>query len=223
MLGRLAQASHEESVPIADAIRQIVGHRPSDRERLVRLIEILVESDEELQVVSGSVRSLLRSSLAAESVRDSLAGGADAQDSDDTTLTPDDVLRIARVQGEGQAAVLRRDVVDAAVFARSLGSKAGNPREFARAVRVRGDVVAIPRPGGYLYPAFQIDVVHRALRPIVREINRQLGAKDDPWGVASWWFTYDSRLGGEPAAFVADPAKESELRAAAARELAPLD
>jgi hypothetical protein len=223
LLGRLVQATREGSVPVSDAIRQIVGQRRVNREHLVRLIETLVESDQELQIVSGSIRSLLRSSLAAESVRDSLAGDAAIEDQDDTMLTPDDVLRIARVQGEAQASVLRRDLVDAARFARSLGSKAENPREFARSVRMRGDVVAIPRAGGFLYPGFQIDIVRGALWPIVKEINHRLGAKDDPWGVASWWFTPDSRLGGEPAAFVGDPTKEPELRAAAARELAPLD
>ncbi|MBA2633141.1 MAG: hypothetical protein H0U86_09110 [Chloroflexi bacterium] len=219
-VNRLAQAVGEPSLPLAEAIRRLVGRRRADREQMVSLIETLVSSDDELRLVSGTVSSLLRSSLAAEDVRTALAGEAATLDADEEMLTPDDVLRVARVQGEAEASVLRHEVVEASALARLLGSTSVNPREFVRSLRTRGDVVGLPRTGGYLFPAFQVNARRREIWPIVAELNRLLGAKDDPWAVASWWFARDSRLTAEPCKLVSDPARADDLRRAAARELA---
>lgn len=219
-VSRLAQAVSEQSLPLPEAIRRLVGRRRADREQMVSLIETLVESDEELRLVSGTVSSLLRSSLAAEGVRTALAGEPAILDADDDMLTPDDILRIARVQGEAEASVLRHDMLEASALARLLGSTSANPREFVRSIRTRGEVVGLPRPGGYVFPAFQVNGSRREIWPVVAELNRALGAKDDPWAVASWWFTQDSRLKAEPHVLVSDPARADDLRRAAARELA---
>lgn len=222
-VSRLNDAVSEPSLPVGEAIRRLLGGRRANREEVVRLIETLVEADDEFRLVSGTVSSLLRSSLAAEDVRASLAGEAAVVDLEEVELTSDDVLRIARVQGEAEGSVLRHDMVEASALARLLGSTSSNPREFARSVRSRGDVVALPRPGGYVYPLFQVNASRREIWPIAAELNRLLGAVDDPWAVASWWFTKDSRLGAEPHALVGEPARVDDLRRAAARELAPVD
>lgn len=73
-----------------------------------------------------------------------------------------------------------------------------------------------------MFPAFQVNPSRREIWPVVAELNRRLGAADDPWVVASWWFTRDSRLGAEPHALVSDPARADDLRRAAARELAAI-
>lgn len=222
-VARLARAVGEPSTPLGDAIRHLINRRQADRESMVRLIETMVESDDDLRLVSGTVSSLLRSTLVADEVRTSLAGEPIVLELDDELLTPDDVLRIARVKGDAEAAVLRHEVLDASSFARVLGSRASNPREFARAARSRSDVVALPRPGGFVFPAFQVDASRREIWPIVRELNRRLGAHHDPWAVASWWFTRDSRLDAAPFTLISDPARADDLRTAAARELAPVD
>ena len=222
-VNRLAEAVSEPSLPVSEAIRRLIGHRRANREEMVRLIETLVESDDEFRLVSGTVSSLLRSSLAADDVRASLAGEAAIVDLDEDVLTSDDVLRIARVQGEAEASVLRHEMVEASGLARLLGSTSRNPREFARSVRSRGEVVALPRPGGYVFPLFQVRTSRKEIWPIVAEVNRLLGAANDPWAVASWWFTRDSRLGAEPYALVDVPERAEDLRRAAARELAPVD
>jgi hypothetical protein len=135
-------------------------------------------------------------------------------------LTPDDVLRIAGVQGEAEASVLRHEMLDASALARLLGSTSANPREFVRSLRTRGEIVGLPRTGGYVFLAFQVNALRREVWPIVAELNRLLGARDDPWAVASWWFTRDSRLGTEPCELVTDSSRADDLRRAAARELA---
>jgi len=151
------------------------------------------------------------------------AGGFPGQVKLGTMLTPDDVPRIARVQGEAEASVLRHEMIEASALARLLGSTAANPRRFVRSLRTRGEVVGLPRTGGYLFPAFQVNARRREVWPIVAELNRLLGAKDDPWAVASWWFTRDSRLGAVPYELVTDPSRANDLRGAAARELAAVD
>jgi hypothetical protein len=221
-VGRLAEAVREPSVPLAEAIRRLIGRRRNDREQMVSLIEALLESDEDLRLVSGTVSRLLRSSLAAEGVRTALAGEPAVIDPDAEALTPDDVLRIARVQGEAEAGILEHEMIEASALARLLGSTSANPREFVRSLRARSEVVGLPRPGGYVFPTFQINARRREIWPIVAEINRLLGARDDPWAVASWWFTRDSRLGAEPYTLVSNPARAADLRQAAARELAAL-
>ncbi len=220
--GRLAHAVGEQSLSLPEAVRLLVGRRRADREQMVSLIETMVESDEELRLVSGTISGLLRSSLAAEGVRTALAGGTAIVGADEDMVTPDDILRIARVQGQAEASVLRHDMVEASGLARLLGSTSANPREFVRSLRTRGEVVGLPRPGGYLFPAFQVNGSRREIWPVVAELNRALGAKDDPWAVASWWFTRDSRLKAEPHQLVADPTRADDLRRAAERELAAI-
>lgn len=218
--GRLAEKVNEQSLPLSEAVRQLVAGRPADRERMVKLIETLVEADEELRLVYGTVSSLLRSSLAAESVRTALAGVPAVVEAGEDLLTPDDVLRSARVQGEAEASVLRHDMLEATALARLLGSTSANPREFVRSLRTKGGIVGLQRRGGYVFPAFQVNGSRREIWPVVAELNHTLGAKDDPWAVASWWFTRDSRLKAAPYALVSDPDRSEDLRRAAERELA---
>ncbi|MFI0486632.1 hypothetical protein [Actinomadura sp. 9N215] len=46
-------------------------------------------------------------------------------------------------------------------------------------------------------PAFQFDADGRPL-PVVLRINEILGARTDPWGVASWWLDPNARLRDAP-------------------------
>jgi hypothetical protein len=189
---------------------------------LVDAIEELIGADTAFESVAPTVNALLRASLVADSVTHELAGPANIIDSEDEWLSADDVLRVARVRGQAEAAVLRHPMLRSSALASLLGSSAANPREFARALRQGSEVVALPRRGRYLVPAFQIDRGRRELWPIVVEVNRLLGAADDPWAVASWWFTPDPHLGQPPAELVSDSARANDVRVAARRELAPV-
>ncbi|SDD72150.1 hypothetical protein SAMN05444580_10661 [Rhodococcus tukisamuensis] len=55
----------------------------------------------------------------------------------------------------------------------------------------------------FVFNGFQFDAARQQVRPIVAEINQQLNAKGDPWGVASWWLN--------PTAFADDPRSPAEL------------
>ncbi|MCY7417300.1 MAG: hypothetical protein LH650_02170 [Chloroflexi bacterium] len=99
-----------------------------------------------------------------------------ADDVDDA-WTPDDVLRIARVRGQAEAAILSQLMFDAARAARAMGSRSSNVREYARQLRAKPGVLALP---------------------------------------------VDPSLGARPTDLVAGDARADDLRAAAARGLAPV-
>ncbi len=67
-----------------------------------------------------------------------------------------------------------------------------------RSRRADSMLLALPTDSGFLYPRFQFDQRGSAYETTQR-VNQHLRAADDPWGVASWWFSEHVRLGGRPA------------------------
>lgn len=213
-----AQASDRNS--FLTELRARLARRQA-RTALIGLIEELVSADPGLAEVAPSVGSLLRGRLAAEGVEAAFTGSPLAADDVEDAYTPDDLLRIGRVRGQAEAAILREPMLDAGDVARILGSRSRNPREFARALRARGEALALRWGSRYRFPEFQFDMERGEVRPVVAEANRLLGAADDPWGVASFWFTEDERLGARPADLAGAGTRTEDLRAAVQRELAP--
>jgi hypothetical protein len=68
-------------------------------------------------------------------------------------------------------------------------------RGFARRLRANEGVVALRHKNTYVYPLFQFDERARALKPVVSEVNRLLGAAEDPWGAMAWWTSEHPRSG----------------------------
>lgn len=63
-------------------------------------------------------------------------------------------------------------------------------------MRQESAVLALPVDARYAYPMFQFDLDRRTLHSVASRVNQILGAESDPWGVASWWFSGNARLGG---------------------------
>lgn len=202
-------------------LRDRLNHRPQERRVFAQLIEELVLADSDLSEVAPTIGTLLRSRIAAEDVRAAFSSDALEEDLEDS-LTPDDVLRIGRVRGQAEAAILDTPMLTAAEVGRVLGSKSKNPREFARGLRERGDVVALRSGNRFLFPAFQFCEARHEVWPVAAEVNRALGAVDDPWGTASFWLTRDGHLGARPADLVGIESRTGDVRKAAAREMAPV-
>lgn len=101
------------------------------------------------------------------------------------------------------------EMLDSTSVSRVLGRSATS-RNTASRLAASGTVLALPVTGHKLYPAFQFDAARRQVRPIVAEINRMLGVRDDPWGVASWWLS--------PTAFADDPRSPAALAEAGGHE-----
>ncbi len=81
-------------------------------------------------------------------------------------------------------------------------------------VKDHGDaLVVLRRAGRDVAPSFQFDDGGAVLRAVA-EVNEMLGARDDPWGVASWWLSPNTALHGIPADEVRS-GRADEVRAAA--------
>lgn len=222
LLERLADVTRETDR--TSFIRQVAAltRLPAQRRAFIRLIEELLSADQQLADVASSVGTLLRSQVAAGAVTAAFIPETGADEDLEDTFSADDVLRIGRVRGQAEAAILQEPMFEAGAAAAMLGSRARNPREFGRQLRSRGDILALRVGNRFVFPAFQFDAVRHEVRPVVAEINRVLGASDDPWGVASYWFSRDPNLAERPADLAADGARTGELRATAERELAPV-
>ena len=72
----------------------------------------------------------------------------------------------------------QHEMLDSTAVSRVLG-RAATSRNTASRLSTAGTVIALPVSGHKLYPAFQFDADRRQVRPIVAEINRALGAKED--------------------------------------------
>lgn len=123
--------------------------------------------------------------------------------------------RQVQIAGEAIAAIWREEVLEPREVALALGAKASN-REKVSVLRRRSWLFGLPRDRGFLYPAFQVDVARRELRPEVREVNETLDAAGDPWGVASWWVSENARLGTRPVELVGTARAEELVQAARA-------
>ncbi|MDI9913771.1 hypothetical protein [Rhodococcus sp. IEGM 1379] len=124
------------------------------------------------------------------------------------------VARTRIVASALNSIVEEHEMLDSTAVSRVLG-KSATSRNTASRLTSTGTVIALPASGQKLYPAFQFDSTHQKVRPIVAQINRILGAKDDPWGVASWWLN--------PTTFADDPRSPAELAVAGGHEQDLLD
>ena len=136
LVQRLAEIARE--VDLAPRLRDLKTW-VSPRKALVGLIEEMVAADSQLAEMAPSVGALLRSPprIAADAVTATfMLEPAAAEDLDDA-YAPDDMLRIGRVRGQAEAAILGEPMLDPARAAASMGSTSRSPREFARQLRAR--------------------------------------------------------------------------------------
>lgn len=180
-----------------DAARDSI-HALSDQD-LVALVTDEIARRPNLRPVRDDVTALLAMSpTLAIQQRDAVANPAAAA-----------VARTRIVTSAVSAIVDEHEMLDSTAVSRVLG-KSANSRNTASRLAAAGTVIALPAAAQKLYPAFQFDAARRQVRPIVAEINEQLGAKDDPWGVASWWLN--------PTAFADDPRSPADLAVAGDHE-----
>jgi len=108
-------------------------------------------------------------------------------------------------QYAAKTVVLEHKTLSAEQVADALGSRSVNRRGRASALRKDSKIVGLDVSGRTLYPAFQFDLAHARVYPVVVEGNQVLDATNDPWGAASWWLSPSSWLadGRSPADLVA--------------------
>lgn len=188
-----ARLSPDESLTAA---AQLASHHPDLEYEAVPLIRSLLATvavrDRLLNELAGHPRHL----LAAEDISDSL-------------------LRQARIAGEASASIWEFPMLRPSAAAISLGVRSTN-RERVRTYRERSWLLGLRKGSGYIYPEFQFDPETRDVFEEVRQVNEMLDALEDPWGVASWWMTPNSRLDARPVELVGSSRSEEVVRAAEA-------
>ncbi|GAA4748835.1 hypothetical protein GCM10023350_37270 [Nocardioides endophyticus] len=115
------------------------------------------------------------------------------------------------IRSTAHRAVLDEPLLESTAVGEALGRSGTNGREAASKLRLAGRLVGIKQANRYLFPAFQIDLAHQRVAPVVAEVNQLLDAADDPWGVASWWISASPRLGGKAPRDLIGTADESDL------------
>ena len=199
--GELAEALAEvaaqrgwDHVDIVGAVAAAL--RPSDAV-LLDAAATLAARHRALTGCVADVRSLLAFVTARSNLEAELAGGP--------RHVIDDVERKlmnrTRWRAEAMSSIWQEPMLEAGVAAVALGAKPSN-REKARQYRQRSWLLALPSARGYLFPEFQFDPRRCDVHPAVRTVNETLDAADDPWGVASWWFSEHAGLNARPADLV---------------------
>lgn len=210
----IGTTSHEEvNAPLHDAPAQVT-------QATTYLLDL---SDEQmLQAVDGAlmakhvgaaaagVSSALRLALFQDAVAATVVGAARTVHDSAAAAFPDLAIRFA-----AQRAILDVDMLTAHAVAEVLGHTSKNSREAASRLRLQGVLLGVQPPGSraYLFPAFQFDPLAARIHPVVAEVNRVLGAAEDPWGVASWWISPHARLAPRqaPRDLITDPERAQRL------------
>ncbi|RJQ55069.1 MAG: hypothetical protein C4521_03125 [Actinobacteria bacterium] len=190
----------------------------SDEEAIKSLARAL-ESVPPLKEAESDILSYVRVLLLSKGLTDKLAGEPKRLLSGEIglePLSPDDLLKEARLRGEARRQVFDEEMWDSTYVAGLVGSRSSNPRQYANDNRRRGKLIGLAYMNRYLYPAFQFDADRGRIRPEVARINRLLGAGSDPWGAASWWISPNAMLGGKaPKELIGDRVRIDELLRAA--------
>ncbi len=181
-------------------------------EAVIMILDVMLPATSGRELVDA-----VRVATASEAVRIALAGQPAH------IISAADVLERARLHGQVQNRILQERMLEADAVGALLGSQSeSNRRQYANTQRLRGELLGIPRKNAFLYPEFQFDTKRNCVYETVREINKQLDAKDDPWGVASWWTTPSERLENRAPKDLLGTDEEPNLKLLADADLAPI-
>ncbi len=187
-----------------------------DESQLLDVVVSLAARVRGLEGEQEEIRGLLHRLRSRNSVVSAIGGGPQRCLGEiERSLTEQIVI-----QGEARASIWSREMFESRAAAAALGAKPTN-REKVRRYRERSWIIALPHGQRKLYPAFQFDLNRREVFPVVRAVNELLVARDDPWGVASWWVSRNARLGAAPAELVAT-GRSDDLVAAAEAVIEPV-
>lgn len=190
--------------------------RPANEADVLDAAAAIAASHRSLADRESYLRSLL-ALVAAQSDFVRELGGEPRRVLDDIERS---LMQRIRLQGEAIRAIWRQPMLQARDAASALGAEPTN-RERVRQLRLRSELLGLQHGRGYLYPAFQFDAERRCIDAAVSEVNRCLDALNDPWGVASWWFSVNDRVGTRPSELVGT-GRHDDLVAIAAAVIEPI-
>ena len=128
------------------------------------------------------------------------------QRSEDELFEPKPILLRAMAEIMGKPMLTEQELVE--LF--------GGQPEIVKIIeeeRASSRLLGLPADNGFFYPSFQFNAEQAVIYEAVCEVNEMIWAKKDPWGVASWWFSPNVRLGACPADLVGGRLAASMIRA----------
>jgi hypothetical protein len=120
---------------------------------------------------------------------------------------------IEQVRGLAEERAFGLPVLDSEQVSQFLGSRSQNQRQYAAALRRRGELLGLPRGNRYVYPKFQFDPKTQRVHRVIGVVGEILRAGSDPWGAVSWWSSPNPRLSDRraPMDLLGDPGADTEL------------
>jgi len=207
-----------QAIDVKQLVRKMSRKGALSQEDAGVLIETLARGPLGVRAeVANQVVVLVRAAQSAESITRRIAGEPKQ------VIGAERLLRDALLRGEVEQRVFEEAMLEAEAAGQVLGSRAkSNPRQYPNKLRKDGVLLGVPHGNRFLFLAFQFDTKRRRIHPVVQEVNLLLEAKNDPFGVASWWITPSERLGGRPPKDLIGRNDEEQIRALAEAELHPL-
>jgi hypothetical protein len=101
---------------------------------------------------------------------------------------------IEQVRDRAEERAFGLPVLDAEQVSQFLGSRSQNQRQYAAALRRRGELLGLPRGNRFVYPKFQFDPKTQQVHRVIGVVGEILHAGSDPWGAVSWWTSPNPRL-----------------------------
>jgi hypothetical protein len=168
-----------------------------------------------LNVPAGTTRRLQKTLLRAPSTGARIVALVDAyrrasERSSSRPQTPDPA---DPVRGMAEERALGLPVLDAEQASQFLGSRSQNQRQYAAALRRRGELLGLPRGNRFVYPKFQFDPKRQQVHPVIGVVGQILQAGSDPWAAVSWWTSPHPRLSGgrAPMELLGQPDADTDL------------
>lgn len=129
------------------------------------------------------------------------------------TLQDSDVIEERRLLGDAVSFILEQEMLTSTQVGELLHGRWKNPSDALRKLSDASKIVRLTHPetGKVVYPAFQFTP---GVQETVYEVNRLLGASDEEWAAASWWFGEEENLDGAAPAEMVTQVPEAVLHAA---------
>ncbi|UTY57999.1 hypothetical protein [Massilia sp. erpn] len=113
----------------------------------------------------------------------------------DTVPTPNELKEVTMLAQARSAVLASGDWMSAADIARAAGFSASNPSAQPNKWKRDGSIFALRHQGNDYFPSYGLGADHRPLKPLA-QVLAVFGAAKDGWGLAYWFMSANSFLGG---------------------------
>ncbi|AKU24003.1 hypothetical protein [Massilia sp. NR 4-1] len=113
----------------------------------------------------------------------------------DTVPTPNELKEVTMLAQARSAVLTSGDWMSAGDIAQAAGFSASNPSAQPNKWKRDGSIFALRHQGNDYFPSYGLGADHRPLKPLAK-VLAVFGAAKDGWGLAYWFMSANSFLGG---------------------------